>query len=163
MVKLLKVENSFKRMTSLKNCKKILKSLREVSEKIASESIDILQELNDQSEDQKTSLVTAFLKKYPAYSTEEALDILKSYCINIPSDAETVLKELDSFSENLLSDEEFEENAEKYPFLYEVWSGDSYDKTQMKGLEALLADLNGQLSVLDQPHIIKRAKEQYER
>ena len=65
--------------------------------------------------------------------------LLRDTVTSLIGDAETVINEIESFTDVVTEgDEAIEENETKYPFFIQVWFGDIYDKSHIKGLQSLI-------------------------
>lgn len=139
---------------------KILDEIRNASKNILSNVFEIMKSLSDE----ECELVDSFLEKLEDVKTtlptrEEALELLQEQSVGLLGDAEVVNDEIDSFISR--SDKGFTIEAEKCPYLSEVWNGDMYDKFEMEGLRELLNELKSLLNNATREYLVQLAIERH--
>jgi hypothetical protein len=139
---------------------KILDDIRNTSKSILTNGFEIMKSLSDE----ECELVDSFLEKLEDVKTtlptrEEALGLLQEQSVGLLGDAEVVNDEIDSFISR--SDKGFTIEAEKCPYLSEVWNGDMYDKFEMEGLQELLNELKSLSNNANREYLVQIAIESH--
>lgn len=124
--------------------KKLAKDIIELALPIMKELVrddnDFVEDILDEREDLDRDVVAGELRDRLIFLTQ---------------DANVILTELESFKKDFLEDSICSEVDQcSYPFLFEVWSGDSYGESERDGLKLLINDLEMNLSNLDEDQII---------
>lgn len=138
-------------MNQLLRLSKVLDELDHLSFSIIQSAVPLMKDLTEDD----SELIEQFLDTYPETSRISALKALETASVNLISDAETVQAEIGSFI--VYSDTSFSVNDEVCPFLGQVWNGDIYDITGVKGLEALKDDLTRQSKNITADGLIRAA------
>lgn len=143
-----------KRLNKLANA---MNTVRDLANKIIATAVPIMKELQTVEND----LVDEFLEEHDIDSNL-ALSLLQDRSLTLIRDSETVLKEIESFSESVIQGEDaVDEGADDYPFLIQVWYGDTYGESDLKGINSLILDLQEQLSQIDEDKILEAAMARY--
>lgn len=131
----------------------VLTNIERVSEKIIQKNIDILSTLRDSDND----MVDEIIDNYPDMEIEEIITRLRETAYPLTRDAEKVMEEIQEFSDNVIQGEEIlTNNSEKYPFLIEVWCGDTYEEEGIQGLQLLYEDLTRQKNIVSEDVIVAK-------
>jgi hypothetical protein len=102
--------------------------------------------------------IDAYIKKRKAnITTDEAIRILGDQLDTISAEARHTYDQLRPFVEDFVLDDERFSRGQKYPFLYEVWMGDTYGSKGPDGLLALEEDLRATLEKMQLKVILASA------
>lgn len=141
-------------MEQLNRLTTTLNVLRQLSQNIISKTLPIMKELENPDND----LVDEFLQENGGFDRPTAAQILQNISLELIADAQTINREIESFSDAVIHGEDgIAEGENDYPFLLEVWYGDMYGETGVKGLQALVSDLREQFSKIDEDTILEIA------
>lgn len=141
-------------MEKLSELVDVLTSLKKVSKKVLKRMLPIMKEIDSERSDIVDEVV---------YRTKVEKDIVLQYlqnsCILIIADAEIVSREITSFAEVIeKSQKDIKNNTSKFPFLAEVWFGDTYDGvSKLEGLKFLLNELKRELEKTIEDWVIENA------
>jgi hypothetical protein len=137
----------------------VLRSIRRTIADIIAQAIPIMKSMRDIHGELVEELMEEYEKETSqSLSAEEAVSTLQRVCLELVSDSETILQEIDDFSNAIVQGEKsLEQNHEKYQFLFQVWCGDVYDETEYEGLKALEEDLQKQLAEMNEENIVQRS------
>lgn len=158
------IENNILEMNTFTTLAKLLKQLNVASKKILDASLKLMKQIQDADSEFVDDLIDSrgLVDEVNEDGTstinrEELLNDLQQASLGWTDDAESVRREIDSFI--VEEDDVYTVNADSdiCPFLTEVWNGDSYDKTGVEGLKALLDDLNLQLEGITGENLVERA------
>lgn len=144
-------------MSKLTAFAKILKRLDKTSQNIINASLRIMKKIQDVDSELVDDLAEELNLEEDKVDRELLLSALQDASLEWSVDAQKVTGELDNF---VLEEEDiYTVNADMdtCPFLTEVWNGDSYDKTGLEGLKALLEDMEGQLKEINEEALVKKA------
>lgn len=126
-------------MESIRELSKNLNKCKNLSKKIIDYSLPIMININKKN----IELIEDLLLEFPNTPSQKIFGLLEKEILEIISDSEKVLIEIDGFSSVLL--EEGDKNIYSYensfPFLVKVWSGDTYDQEKNNGLKCLIKEL----------------------
>lgn len=138
-----------------------LKQIEETSKTIIKKTLPLMSELKENDLD----LIDDLLDEIDNITENQAVSILKNIFIDLTKDADLVCNEINAFKECvMLGEEGLEEGLHDgdIPFMLGVWYGDMYDgNMEINSLKALEKDLKVQLSRINDPYILKQAKELY--
>lgn len=137
---------------------KVLKQLNVTSKKILESSLKLMKQIQYTDSEFVDDLIDARgLEDDGNIDRNALLNDLQQASLGWTHDAESVRREIDSFI--VEEDDIYTVNADPdvCPFLTEVWNGDSYDKTGVEGLTALLEDLKVQLGGITGEKLVERA------
>ena len=123
-----------------KTCNAILKKSLVVMKKMVENDADILD---------------AISRVKPDLPMSEISKLAKNASLDMVKDANSVLEELDAFSDAIAKNEDIEDCGAD--FLIDVWRGDVYDCTEIKSIIALLDDLTDQYKSCGTKKIIELA------
>jgi hypothetical protein len=141
-------------MERLNKLTETLNVLRHLSHQIISTALPIMKEL----ENPNSELVNEFMDERPGIDRNTATTILQTVSLELVNDAKVVNEEIESFSASVIYGEDgISEGEDEYPFLIQVWYGDMYGDSEINGLQALVIDLQSQLSKIDEDVILKNA------
>jgi len=145
-------------MEDLSKLTNLLNDIGKESKKILQTSLPILKELANEDND----IVDSVIDEHDGYiSSDQACDFLRETTTQLTEDAQKVIREIDTFAKFLVRGEtEFEEHEEDYPFLAQVWWGDTYPEDKIGGLNFLLEDLRKCSEKMNTDYIIDRVLEQ---
>lgn len=143
-------------MTNVNNVSKLLKSIHHVAEDIIIRTGKIRKYVQTDED----GLIYDLQDDYPDEDENRILDVIGDVIVSLYQDARIVLGQIDSFSECLMKESLFEKNIEKYPFLYQVWSGDVYGLTEVDGLRELLVDLQNQSKMITIEKVLDQVKKE---
>nr|QBK86571.1 MAG: uncharacterized protein LCMAC102_03660 [Marseillevirus LCMAC102] len=142
-------------MEKLNGLTKMLNTIKNLSTDIIEKSLPIMQELTKVNNDLLEELLEKDVK------ADIAIETLQNICLDLTKDAENVIENIELFSEAIIQGQDaLDEGAEEYPFLLQVWYGDMYEESEIKGLELLAKDLKKQLKQIDEDKIIDKALSQ---
>jgi hypothetical protein len=127
----------------------VLPALKKISNDIIRKTIPIMKSI----ELENNSYTKEVSKKFPELSTDLILEKMQRVTLDWVGDAEKVKSEIDRFIVET-EDGVFKLDFEMCKFLAEVWNGDTYDKMEIDGLQALLDDLKTQLSEISQENLV---------
>lgn len=151
-------------MSTFTTLAKLLKQLNVASKKILDASLKLMKQIQDTDSEFIDDLIDSrgLVDEVNEDGTstinrEDLLNDLQQASLGWTDDAESVRREIDNFI--VEEDDVYTVNADPdvCPFLTEVWNGDSYDKTGVEGLKALLDDLNLQLEGITGENLVERA------
>ena len=145
-------------MEKLNKLTNTLNKIKFLSNKIIEKAIPIMQELEEDNNYILESFVDDLIESNPELGKNNPsllLEYLQSTMIELLTDAEIIIKEIESFSDAVIQgDDAIDEGEDDFPFLLQVWRGDIYEKQNIKGLKDLEKDLKKQLKNLDEEKII---------
>jgi len=127
----------------------ILKEIKKLSQLIIKTALPIMEDLIDDNND----FVEDVLEENNTLQPEEVANELRTLLEELTKDADAILPEINDF-QNSLGNGTIEENKEKFPHLYEIWSGDAFGESEERGLNMLVKDLELCLADLDEDNII---------
>lgn len=144
-------------MSKLTVFAKVLKRLDSTSQNIINASLAIMKKIQNVDSELVDDLIEEKGGDSETADREALLNALQEASLDWTGDAEKVRQELDNFV--LEEDDIYTVNADMdtCPFLTEVWNGDSYDKTGVEGLQALLTDLENQLKDINEESLVRKA------
>jgi len=138
-------------MKCVQNLASVLSDIEKMSNKIVKNTLAILTDLADADSD----MVEDVTESCSGISPEDILEKLREITIPLSSDAETILAEISSFSENIIQgDDILDDGGDDYPFLLQVWYGDIYEKEELLGLKELYMDLEDQYEKITDSNIV---------
>lgn len=141
-------------MERLNQLTSTLNVIRQLSNEIITTALPIMKELEETDND----LLDEFLEEVDDFTPEDALALLQNTSLGLVSDAETIKKEIENFSDAVIQGEDaITEGEKEYPFLLQVWYGDMYGDTGITGLQSLVNDLRKQLADVDEDRILEIA------
>jgi len=140
-------------MNNFKQTIELLDRLDETTREIFSRALEFSKDLARPS---RSELLQEVIDECENLSTEDAIEHCKSVIVELTEDATRVKAELPGLIKSV--DIKFEFDFSSRPLLYEVWSGDTYDKEGVEGLQALLSDLNEQKEKLTTEGIVNSVK-----
>lgn len=122
----------------------IFKECQQISSDLIKLSIQILEEIKDT----RSYIYTSLVKEYSYIPIKKIQHYMMVSVDRLIHDAETFLKERES--EQILDDLEdnYPEYSEAYPFVSGVWSGDIFDRSEIKGFETLKKELTNSFAIL---------------
>ena len=131
----------------------LVNEIRKISNAIILESLPIMRNI-----DSGDKYVDDLIGEFPNLSRDQALEVLQEVSLEWVKDAEPLTKEASIFITE--GEEGYHINdTEECPILSEVWKGDAYDKSEVEGLRELLKDLKQELALVNETHLIKKAKD----
>jgi hypothetical protein len=114
--------------------KKTLSSIKKCIEEILKKIHPIMKKIYER--DKEIFLRVSLFK---SGTEEEIYKLMEEKCTKILKTPITILDELNTFSEKVITEEDKLET--ETPFLYLVWTGDYFGEPKIKGLELLLVEL----------------------
>ncbi len=143
-------------MERLNQLTKMLNTIKNLSNNIIEKSIPIMKELAEENND----LLEELLEKQDI-DADVAIETLQNICLDLTKDAESVIEEIEPFSDAIIQGQDaLDEGEDEYPFLLQVWYGDMYEESEIEGLKVLAKDLKKQLKQVDEDKIIDKALSQ---
>lgn len=145
-------------MEKLSELAKVLKRLDIVSKKIMVTALAVMKQVHSEDSELVDDLID---ERGLGDDADRAVLLaeLQDASLGWTADAENVRKEIGNF---IIEDDGVYtvaavETPDECPFLTEVWSGDSYDKTGVDGMKELLKDLEEQLVGITAENLVARA------
>ncbi len=120
----------------------------------ANDIIKKMQPVRQKLDQANNEVVKAAIGKYPKHA-DDLPDALKRVVDKWLVDAQSVIKEIDVFVK--YTDAGFLLNLDECPFLSEVWNGDTFDKQELDGLQALNLELKKQFANMHRENLYKLA------
>lgn len=144
--------------SSLEDLASSVRKLKKVALELVKGCIPIMQEIEDRHSD----ILSDFIEKYPpgTHTPETAQALLREVSLDLSRDARHVIDEIDAFEKFIMKGQSsLQQNAEKYPFLAEVWFGDVYNVSKTAALRKLTSDMKNTLDNLSEELFINEAFE----
>lgn len=134
-------------------------NIKNLSVNLLKEMLPIMKQLVNEDNDLTDEVLHNL--DLPKDKESEVNTWLQNYCDNLIEDANSIKNEADKFvTAYRKGDEVIDKNIAEYPFLAEVWYGDTYGESGVHGLDMLIADLEKDLQKATETKIINEACKQ---
>ena len=140
-------------MDKLKNLNKIIKDIKRVCNEIQAKSLPIMKILTEADNDITDEILDNI--KFEV-EVQVVLEEAQNITLSLISDSKIIKGHIDNF---IVFTENGFELSSKCELLYQAWTGDLYDKSEIEGLNELKLDLEKQLQNISEEYIIEKTIE----